>query len=77
MQPGFLHLPAIERASLFLAMIAVIAYPVAYVIHKYVEQPGIRLGKRFIAQRPSSAQPRRGPTPAVPMQRVAIEAVPR
>jgi peptidoglycan/LPS O-acetylase OafA/YrhL len=55
-------------------VIVLIAYPVAYLVHRYVEKPGIELGKRFIGKRPSAAQPRKTQTPPVSMPEAAIEA---
>jgi peptidoglycan/LPS O-acetylase OafA/YrhL len=47
-RPAFRHLPGIERFLVIAGMTALVAYPTAWLLHRYVEQPGIKLGKRFI-----------------------------
>ncbi len=74
LQPSFLRLPAGQRASLLVGMVVLVAYPVAYLLHRYVEQPGIQLGKRFI--RPAG-QERRVLISPVPLPEATIEAVPQ
>jgi peptidoglycan/LPS O-acetylase OafA/YrhL len=48
LHPAFRKLPAFDRFALLLGLTVLVAYPVAYLLHTYVEQPGIKLGKRFV-----------------------------
>jgi peptidoglycan/LPS O-acetylase OafA/YrhL len=48
----YLRQPAWARFALCLAIVASIVYPAAWLLHRWIEQPGIRLGKRVIARMP-------------------------
>ncbi len=42
------RLPGVERFGICLTMLLLIAYPTGWAMHKFIEQPGIALGKRFL-----------------------------
>lgn len=48
LHPSFVNLPPKERYLLLLGCVALIVYPIAFLVHKFVERPGILLGKQFI-----------------------------
>ena len=56
LHPTYLRLPANERFFLFLGAMLSIVYPIAWLLHKFVEQPGIKLGKQFIRHHRRASQ---------------------
>ncbi|HEY9626064.1 MAG TPA: acyltransferase [Coleofasciculaceae cyanobacterium] len=46
----YLSLPAIARATILFAVVAPLTYFVAFLLFKYVEKPGIALGRTLIAK---------------------------
>jgi peptidoglycan/LPS O-acetylase OafA/YrhL len=47
-KPAIMHLPQKGRFLLLLGCVAGIAYPIAYLVHRFVERPGIALGRKLI-----------------------------
>jgi peptidoglycan/LPS O-acetylase OafA/YrhL len=44
----YVSLRATERFALLLALMLALVYSLAFVTHKFIEQPGIKLGRRFL-----------------------------
>jgi peptidoglycan/LPS O-acetylase OafA/YrhL len=63
-KPALMHLPGKERFALLLVCVAGIAYPTAYLLHRFVERPGIAIGRKLI-RRSRNAGPRVRETAAV------------
>ena len=59
--PAFLPLPPREKFPVFLLAVALIVYPAAYLVYRFIERPGITLGKQLIRHRRTAA-----PAPITP-----------
>jgi peptidoglycan/LPS O-acetylase OafA/YrhL len=63
--PAFLALPPALRMGIFVPVVMVCSYATAYVLHKIVEKPGIRLGSRLAfslrTQEPNTASSNAAP----------------
>ena len=65
--PGFVHLAPMRRYTLLLITMVAIAYPVAFLIHKLIERPGIAVGKNLIRRiRVQQLKPLENPSIEVP-----------
>jgi peptidoglycan/LPS O-acetylase OafA/YrhL len=68
---AFRRLPGVERFAICLSILLLVAYPVAWAMHKFVEQPGIALGKRFIRRNKPLVRPETIPIPQVEIPEAA------
>jgi len=55
-KPWFLRLPGLRRYFLLLGIMILIVYPISFLVHKFVERPGIALGRQLVRRyRPAAS----------------------
>jgi peptidoglycan/LPS O-acetylase OafA/YrhL len=74
-QPSYRHLVPNVRFLVFLTILLPIVYSLAYLMHKYVELPGIQFAKKFVRRRPA-VRGEQGAIPQISLAAGAVEVVP-